>query len=242
MTGKQAQNEPIIPATNVVPGNTPPEETPDTLNQENQDQQEEDLSPELKEFLQSVMGESAESYDEPVFKLDNDEAGIIGPMKQFPEIATPLNHLAQVLLVDPLPNVTLTRVQREGLAGLISAFNKTEFCANAHGAASEILAGGPEEMDKVFTEEKFQLLAGLCFILINNFVPSKVKKMVDVCFEAGWTKEDVHLTITLVCAFSMYNMYVDAIGNPGLKSKEAYQSLGQSLVSRGYFQAVISQR
>src|SRR5580693_8724835 len=68
----------------------------------------------------------------PHIQLNNDLPGIRGLMAYRPELAEPLNALAETLLRDD--NNTLTRGERELIGTYVSYLNDCFFCQNVHGA------------------------------------------------------------------------------------------------------------
>jgi AhpD family alkylhydroperoxidase len=170
-----------------------------------------------------------------VVELNNNNYGILGPMLTFPQVAKVLNNLAQCLLVDDHPNVTLTRAERELIAGQVSMINETEFCLNSHMSAAVFAYGGEEKlMEAVKEGSKIESLVKLG---ITTAITSQASATVDYAKEAkerGATNEDIHLTVAIAAAFCMFNRYVDVVGNPGPNSKEAYDVIGKTLIEKGY--------
>ena len=179
--------------------------------------------------------EQAEEEVQPVIVvLNNDQPGILGPMVQFPEVAEVLNAVAQRLLVDPLPGVTLSRAQRELLAGQTSIVNDTEFCMNSHTAAAEAAAGSEEALVALSSDENFLILMELAAIHAQASGHPMLGQIAERVRTAGWSNEDIHLTVAISSAFNMFNSYVDTAGNPGCNTKEEYDAIGKRLVEQGY--------
>src|ERR1700759_3225718 len=72
-------------------------------------------------------------------KLDNDLPGIRGLMAYRPDMAEPLNALAEVLLRDD--DNTLSRGERELIGTYTSYLNDCFFCQNVHGALAQHYLG-----------------------------------------------------------------------------------------------------
>jgi alkylhydroperoxidase family enzyme len=166
--------------------------------------------------------------------LNNDQPGILGPMGTFPRIALALNQLAQTLLVDDQEGVNLKRWEREYIAAQVSAVNDTQFCRDSHYAFAQHDGGfkTPNDMEIEVTEK----LSGLAALAVCTTLDSKhiADALFDGLREVGCTNEEMHLAIAIGAAFSMYNRYVDACGNPKPQNPEVYQTIAHQIERHGY--------
>ena len=82
----------------------------------------------------------ARSAEAPIVGGLPDVPGIVAAMRLSPGLAVHLRGLADELLVNDMPGVTLARADRELLATAVSAANDCFYCMDSHGAfAGELL-------------------------------------------------------------------------------------------------------
>jgi uncharacterized peroxidase-related enzyme len=167
--------------------------------------------------------------------------GILGPMAFRPETARPLNELAEVLL--RAPN-TLAQADREMIATYVSSQNDCHFCQSAHGAAAAHYLGGNE---KLVNEIKLNFetapisdkLKALLAIAGKVQKGGKLVTREDVARarQEGATDKEIHDTVLIAAAFSMFNRYVDGLGTWAPTDPQMYRENGKRLVQEGYVQA-----
>lgn len=178
------------------------------------------------------------------FPLNNQQPGILGPMTDYPTVASCLNHVAETILVSDHPGVTLKRWEREFLAHKASAFNQTAFCLNSHLAAAIGCyknEEGVESWDEasislyedVRTSLKMQALEVIVHLTCLDSKAEIPERIYNQAVEAGGVA-DVHLAIAIASAFCMFNRYVDMAGNPSLRTAKEYQRVGEMLAEFGY--------
>ncbi len=167
--------------------------------------------------------------------------GILGPMAFSPETARPLNELAEVLL--RAPN-TLAQADREMIATYVSSQNDCRFCQSAHGAAAAHYLGGNEEL---VTEIKLNFetapisdkLKALLAIAGKVQKGGKLVTQEDIrrAREQEATDKEIHDTVLIAAAFSMFNRYVDGLATWAPTDPGMYRENGKRLVQEGYIQA-----
>ena len=169
--------------------------------------------------------------------------GIIGPMKQYPETARPLNDLAQVLLVKD--SETFNKAERETVASYVSYLNNCIFCSESHMAVANEHWGKSEIIPQVW--ENFQTapittkLKSL--LLIAQKIQSDAKSVsstdVQLALANGATENDVHDTVLIAAAFCMYNRYVDGLKTmTPPRGDHSYREIGKMLATNGYQDSV----
>jgi len=155
-----------------------------------------------------------------------------------PETGKPLYELAQVLLRGESP---LSPAERELIAAYVSARNNTKFCLMSHAAASRSLYGDDKHIvDEVLKDvdgapvgEKLKALlniAGKVQILGKQVTQADV----DEARKHGAGDRDIHDTVLIAAAFSMYNRYVDGLASWTPADPEAYDEMGQRMAQNGY--------
>jgi uncharacterized peroxidase-related enzyme len=164
--------------------------------------------------------------------------GIVGPLAFRPETAKPLLELAEVLL--RAPN-TLTSAEREMIAAHVSYRNGCDFCRLSHSAAAAAHLDGNDEFVEQVTvnpqaagvSEKLKAL-----LTIAGKVQQGGKQVtaadVDRAREGGATDKEIHDTVLIAAAFSMYNRYVDGLATWQPREREAYREMGKQSAREGY--------
>ncbi len=176
--------------------------------------------------------------------LPADLPGISAGFAFRPETAKPMRELAHVLL--HLPNA-LTPGERELIAAHVSARNHCHFCYSSHSAAAACHLGDASLIEQVKADYESApvspKLKALLAIAGKVQEDGKLVTSADVAAarKEGATDLEIHDTVLIAAAFSMYNRYVDGLGtwqpdDPGL-----YAQMGQHLAEHGYRQPSIRQ-
>jgi uncharacterized peroxidase-related enzyme len=171
--------------------------------------------------------------------------GISAGFQFRPETAKPMRELAHVLL--HLPN-SLTPAERELIASHVSSRNNCHFCYSSHSAAAAAHLGNPSLVAKVKADfrsapisEKLKAL-----LAIAGKVQQDGKLVTAADVEAarreGATDMEIHDTVLIAAAFSMYNRYVDGLGTWQPDDPNMYAQMGQRLATDGYAQPSIRQQ
>lgn len=173
----------------------------------------------------------------PHIPLPPDLPGIRGAMAFRPETAWPMNALVEILLTEPS---TLTKGEPELIATYVSSRNCTTFCALSHGAAAAAHLGGDRLVQQVKTDLATAEVSPKLKALLN--IAGKVQqdgKLVTAGDVAAARKEgatdlEIHETVLIAAAFSMYNRYVDGLGTLQPTDPGMYTQMGQQLAELGY--------
>ncbi len=155
-----------------------------------------------------------------------------------PETGKPLYELAQVLLRGESP---LTPAERELIAAYVSHRNQTVFCTMSHAAASRSLYGEEKAVvDEVLhnpgeahISDKLKALlniAGKVQILGSEVTESDVAE----ARKHGAGDREIHDTVLIAAAFSMYNRYVDGLASFTPTEPAAYDEMGKRMAEKGY--------
>lgn len=155
-----------------------------------------------------------------------------------PDTGEHLYRLAQVLLREPSP---LSPAERELIATHVSARNKCVFCMSSHAAAArELFDDEKDIVDCVIHNQPTPFLSDKMIALLN--IAGKVQlsgKLVtdeDVA-EArrhGADDRDIHDTVLIAAAFSMFNRYVDGLASLTPTDPKEYEPMGKRLATMGY--------
>lgn len=174
----------------------------------------------------------------PHIRLPEGLPGISAGFALRPETAAPMRELAHILLHEP---GTLAPAEREMIAAYVSSRNRTTFCELSHGAAAAAHPGGNEEL--VAQVKSDYTCAGISMKLkallgIAGKVQQDGKLVTAADVEAarreGATDLEIHDTVLIAAAFSMYNRYVDGLGTVQPADPELYREMGRRLAVEGY--------
>jgi uncharacterized peroxidase-related enzyme len=163
--------------------------------------------------------------------------GISGGFAFRPETAKPMRELAHILLHEP---GSLTPGERELIATYVSSQNDCYFCQTSHGAAAAAHLGGDESVKQVKTD--FQTAPVTPKLKALLAIAGKVQRggknvtAEDVAHarSLGATDLEIHDTVLIAAAFSMYNRYVDGLGTWQPEDQTMYATMGKHLAEHGY--------
>jgi uncharacterized peroxidase-related enzyme len=173
----------------------------------------------------------------PHIALPEGFPGISAGFTYRPETAKPMRQLAHILLHEPN---SLTPGERELIATYVSSRNNCQFCQLSHAAAATAHLGDASVVAKVKTDflaapisDKLKAL-----LTIAGKVQQDGKLVTSADVEAarkqGATDLEIHDTVLIAAAFSMYNRYVDGLGTWQPSDPEMYAQMGRHLATEGY--------
>jgi uncharacterized peroxidase-related enzyme len=169
---------------------------------------------------------------------ENAFPGIQGLLRYRPETAQPLMMLAEVLLRGPN---TLSRGERELIAAYVSDLNDCAYCTASHGAfAAAQLPAGVRLVDEVRADlESAPITAKLRALLRIAAAAREDGRNVTAWLVAdaraeGATDLEVHDTVLIAAAFSMFNRYVDGLATLAPDDPDAYLRGVDRVVNSGY--------
>lgn len=174
----------------------------------------------------------------PHIALPEGFPGITGGFAFRPETAKPMRELVEILLRGPS---TLTSGEREMIATVVSSRNDCEFCQASHrAAAAHHLEGNYELVDAVkrdfLTAPISAKLKTLLAIAARVQQDGKLVTAADVdaARAAGATDLEIHDTVLIAAAFSMFNRYVDGLATVTPSDPTAYDPMGRRMAKEGY--------
>jgi uncharacterized peroxidase-related enzyme len=173
----------------------------------------------------------------PHINLPEGFPGISAGLTYRPETAKPMRELAHVLLHDAN---SLTPGERELIATYVSSENNCHFCQSSHGAAAACHLGDPSVVEKVkadfLTAPVSDKLKALLAIAGKVRQDGKLVTAADVeaARKLGATDIEIHDTVLIAAAFSMFNRYVDGLGTWQPHDPDMYAQMGQHLAAEGY--------
>ena len=180
----------------------------------------------------------------PHINLPAEFPGISSGFVFRPETAKPMRELAHILLHEPN---SLTPGERELIATYVSSRNCTTFCELSHGAAAEAHLGDPALVKQVKTDfaqaDITPKLKALLVIAGKVQQDGKLVTAADVeaARKQGATDLEIHDTVLITAAFSMFNRYVDGLGTWQPTDPAMYAQMGRHLADMGYREPSIRQ-
>jgi uncharacterized peroxidase-related enzyme len=154
-----------------------------------------------------------------------------------PETAKPMRELAHILLHEPN---SLTPGERELIAAHVSARNHCHFCYSSHAAVASSHLGDVSVVEKVKADylsapvsERMKALLAIAGKVQQD---GKLVTAADVeaARKEGATDIEIHDTVLIAAAFSMYNRYVDGLGTWQPDNPAMYAQAGAELAKLGY--------
>jgi uncharacterized peroxidase-related enzyme len=173
----------------------------------------------------------------PHIALPEGFPGISGGFTYRPETAKPMRELAHVLLHDAN---SLTPGERELIATYVSSQNNCHFCQASHSAAAACHLGDASVVEKVKADflsapvsDKLKALLAIAGKVRQD---GKLVTAADVeaARKLGATDMEIHDTVIIAAAFSMFNRYVDGLGTWQPRDPDMYTQMGKHLAEEGY--------
>jgi uncharacterized peroxidase-related enzyme len=169
--------------------------------------------------------------------LNNPLPGITGLLENRPDTGQPIRELTQILLRG---ESSLSELERELIATLVSYRNQCRFCTSAHSATVIALGGTQELLDKVFSDLTNATVSNKmkALLVIGEKVQQSGKAVteedVKTAKNAGASDIEIHDTVLIAALFCLYNRYVDGLGTYRPDDPAYYEKLAQRLVTVGY--------
>ena len=176
-------------------------------------------------------------------ELNNELPGIRGLMAYRPELAEPLNELAETLLRSD--DNTLTRGERELIGTYVSYLNDCFFCQNVHGSlAGHYLSCDIEQIDAIKADFESADLSDKMKALLS--IAQSVQKggknvtedQIARSREHGATDKEIHDTVLIAASFCMFNRYVDGLGTWAPTDRQFYVNRAPQRALGGYQSSV----
>ena len=164
--------------------------------------------------------------------------GIRGLAAFRPETGRPLYRLAEALLVGESP---LSRGERETIAAYVSHRNECRFCMESHAAAARHLLGDRcGAVDAVLADTETAPVSAKLKALLA--IAAKVQRGGRIVTDAdvaaaraeGAGDRDIHDTVLIAAAFSMFNRYVDGLAALTPTDPALYAEMGRRMAENGY--------
>jgi uncharacterized peroxidase-related enzyme len=174
----------------------------------------------------------------PHISLPEGLAGMRALVSYRPETGQHLYAFTQELMRGESP---LSPAERELIATHVSAGNDCLFCTSSHAATARELFGDQREVvDCVLRDPDSAPISPKIRALLR--IAGKVRESGQAVSEAdvaaarmaGAGDRDIHDTVLIAAAFSLFNRYVDGLASSSETDPAAFTAMGQRLTSVGY--------
>jgi uncharacterized peroxidase-related enzyme len=174
----------------------------------------------------------------PHINLPEGLPGITAGFAFRPDTAQPMRELAELLLRGPS---TLTSGEREMIAMVVSSRNECAFCRDSHRAAAAHHLGGDYGLvDAVKADYQQAPISPKlkALLTIAGRVQEDGRRVTPADVAAaraeGATDLEIHDTVLIAAAFSMFNRYVDGLATLTPPDPSAYDQMGRRMAQDGY--------
>jgi len=174
----------------------------------------------------------------PHIALPPDLPGIVSGFAFRPETAKPMRELAEVLLRGPN---TLTSAEREMIAAFVSSRNECLFGRASHTAAAACHPQGDyalvEAVKRDYVSAPISPKLKALLAIAGRVQESGRQVTADDVQRArdeGASDREIHDTVLIAAAFSMFNRYVDGLATLTPRDDAAYDAMGQRMAHQGY--------
>lgn len=174
----------------------------------------------------------------PHISLPEGLPGILGPLAFRPEMTRPLHAFMEILMRG---ENTLTRGERELLATYVSSQNNCHFCQEAHGATAQhylkcemaLVDKMKDDFESTSLSDKFKALLAIAGSVQKGgkYVTSD---QIEKARGLGATDYEIHDTVLIAAAFSMFNRYVDGLDTWAPREREFYTNRAEERATIGY--------
>ena len=152
-----------------------------------------------------------------------------------PETEAPLRAFVQQLMRGPS---SLTPVERETIAAVVSFENDCVFCSLSHEAAACALAGDEQVVERARSQPLSMTPKMQALVEVAKQV-ARGGKHVDAgtiarARDAGADDIAIHDTVLVAAAFCMFNRYVDGLQATTPGPGPAYAMMGKMMADKGY--------
>lgn len=152
-----------------------------------------------------------------------------------PDSGEVLSQLAETLLRGPSP---IAAAERELIAAAVSRSNECRFCEYSHGAAANALSEDDDFVGRSLGDTDHLTPKMGYFVRVARLVARSGREVnssvVDEGRALGVTDAELHDTVLIAAAFSMYNRYVDGLAAITPEDPADYREMGQMLATQGY--------
>ena len=171
-------------------------------------------------------------------KTDVPQPGIVELLFYKGPTGKALSRLAHTLLHGPSP---LSKGERELIAAHVSSLNGCEFCFESHSASASAHFDDEGRTLRLYRADPGKVplttkMLRLLEVAAKVQQGGKMVKQADVeaARQAGATDEELHDTVLVAAAFSMYNRYVDGLRSSLPANSEDYIGMGKRMATKGY--------
>lgn len=174
----------------------------------------------------------------PYITIPEGLPGIRGPLSLRPDVAKPLSALAEVVM---RAEHTLSRGERELIAGYVSHLNNCYFCDMAHSSvAQHYLECSADFMNTVKSDfnradisDKFKAFLAIAGSVVKGG-KHVTTEQVEKAKALGASDLEIHDVVLIAAMFCMFNRYTDGLNTWSPIDPEFYTTRAQQVARDGY--------
>lgn len=174
----------------------------------------------------------------PYISIPEGLPGIRGPLSLRPDVAKPLSAFAEVLMRD---ENSLTRGERELIAGYVSHLNKCHFCEMAHSSvaqhylqcSTDFIQDIKSDINRANITEKLKALLVIAGSVVKGG-KHVTSQQVETAKSFGATDLEIHDVVLIAAAFCMFNRYTDGLNTWAPAETEFYTARAAQVAREGY--------
>lgn len=174
----------------------------------------------------------------PHIPVAEESPGIFGLFQFRPATAVPMLELCEVLLRS---DNSLSRAERELIAGYVSQGNSSEFCRAGHFTIAAIQMENGDEVVRAVQEmpDGAPISAKMKALLriaekVRVGGRSVLEGDIEKARASGATDVEIHDAVLIAAAFSMFNRYVDGLDAVIPEDPNYHDVVGRRVVAQGY--------
>ncbi|HRE67659.1 MAG TPA: peroxidase-related enzyme [Cyclobacteriaceae bacterium] len=174
----------------------------------------------------------------PYISIPEGLPGIRGPLSLRPEVAKPLSALAEVVM---RADHSLTRGERELIAGYVSYLNNCHFCDMAHSSVAQyylqcsfdFISTVKSDFNKAEISDKLKTFLAIAGSVVKGG-KHVTTEQVEKAKALGATDLEIHDVVLIAAMFCMFNRYTDGLNTWAPADPEFYKARAPQVARDGY--------
>lgn len=174
----------------------------------------------------------------PYISIPEGLPGIRGPLSLRPEVAKPLSALAEVVM---RAEHSLSRGERELIAGYVSHLNNCNFCDMAHSSvaqyylqcSTDFITTIKTDFNRADISEKLKALLGIAGSVVKGGKHVTITQ-IENAKALGVTDLEIHDVVLIAAMFCMFNRYTDGLNTWAPTDSDFYINRSEQVAKEGY--------
>lgn len=174
----------------------------------------------------------------PYIEIPEGLPGIRGPLSLRPEVAKPLSEFCEFLM---RADNTLSRGERELIAGYVSYLNNCFFCEMAHAGvaqyylqcSTDFIKAVKNDFQTAQISDKLKAFLSIAASVVKGG-KHVTEKQIEAARALGATDIEIHDVVLIAAAFCMFNRYTDGLNTWAPADPEFYKDRAEQVANEGY--------